>query len=412
MKKIVTKENIIAGIEKAIKGKKLKGYTKKLQENKDYYIEKVQQILLNNDYKCAKAIHSERYENGKLRKLTFTMDSLDIAVRFTITVFFNKILIPKMHKGVSANIQNRGTLYTINLAKKFIQQDKYQYFLCEDIHKYFENINVEILLKIIKQESQCNDSLLSVCKEMLSLCDKGISIGTYDCQLWANVYLMQFDNFITNRYKNIGYIRYCDNIFIFSNNIKELHKVHKDITNYTKRLKLKLNPCQYGKADKGCRVLSAVIFPTHTRLRRRVKESMRRSNNIASYFGHCKYIDSKNLIRTMVYKKFEDIIDIPEYITTFTGDKRDLDTLVNKKLLVTDCIIEPSKFVGKQGQKKDRAKVSFILNDKNYIFFSSSQPILHYCKYFIQDKQKYLPIEVTIKKENKQYKFAKYVEQD
>ena len=49
---------------------------------------------------------------------------------------------------------------------------------------------------------------------------------------------------------------------------------------------------------------------------------------------------------------------------------------------------------------------------REYIFFSSSQPILHYCRYFLKDKGKFLPVELTIVKENKQFKFAEYVEQD
>jgi len=177
-------------------------------------------------------------------------------------------------------------------------------------------------------------------------------------------------------------------------------------------LHLRSNPCLFGACKDGCRVLSAVIYPTHTRLRRRVKEAMRRSDNVCSYYGHCKYVDSKNLIREIMYKKFGDLLDIPEYITSFTGDKRELDSLVGKRLLVVDCLIEEGKFRNKHGEFRERAKVAFKMGDREYIFFSSSQPILHYCRYFLRDKSKYLPVELTITKINKQFKFAEYAEQD
>jgi len=218
--------HILRGIEKAVKGKRDKGYIRELDAHKEEYSEKVRNLLLEGTYRCAPANHAERVESGKLRKLTYTTDPTDIAVRFAVTTHLYDTLVPRMHPGVCANITGRGNLYCINRAKRFIQQEGYQYYLCEDVRKYFANMDVEVLLRIIKEESGCSDGLLAVCREMLTLCESGVAIGTYDCQLWANVYLMPLDRFITERWPDAGYIRYCDNIYIFSNDVMELHAIH------------------------------------------------------------------------------------------------------------------------------------------------------------------------------------------
>lgn len=112
-----------------------------------------------------------------------------------------------------------------------------------------------------------------------------------------------------------------------------------------------------------------------------------------------------------MYKKFSDFVDIPEYITSFTGDKVELSQLTGKRIFIIDCVIEKSKFTKRDGELRDRAKVAFkydLDSDKDYVFFSSSKPILYYCNEFIKDKSKYLPCEVTIDRINKQYKFRSY----
>ena len=413
MAEINSKENIERGIAKAVKGKTHRGYARELLNRKSYYVSLVQQILSDGSYKCGKAHHATRIEGGKIRHLTYTDDPVDIAVRFSVTLFFADILIPKMLPGICANIEGRGTLYCISMAKENIQKKGYKYYLCEDVHKYFASVDVPTLLRILHEESGCGERELEVVREMLRLCENGVAIGTYDAQLWANVYLMQFDRYIAVRYPHLGYLRYCDNITVFGNDIMELHKVHQDISNFMRCLKLRTNPCLFGATKDGCRVLSAVIFPTHTRLRRRVKEAMRRSNNTPSYFGHCKYVDSHHLIRKIMYKKFGDFIDIPEYVISFTGDKKELGQLVGKKLIVTDCLIEPGKFTRKDGEPRERAKVAFQMEDgRDYVVFSSSQQIIHYCRHFLSDKSRYLPVCLMIIKNNKQYQFAEYVEQD
>lgn len=74
-----------------------------------------------------------------------------------------------------------------------------------------------------------------------------------------------------------------------------------------------------------------------------------------------------------------------------------------KKLIVTDCLIEPGKFTRKDGEPRERAKVAFQMEDgRDYVVFSSSQQIIHYCRHFLSDKSRYLPVCLTIIKNNKQ----------
>lgn len=401
----------IANIDRAISNMcKGKGHRKEVRYilgNRDKVAEQIRNLLISDSYKCSKAMIMTRVENGKERHITYTKMLPDALVRHCVMNIFFNVFTPMFDADVYCNLKGRGLKYGIERMKMHVKESGYRFYLKEDMHHYFESIDKGILLRIIKDKTGCEDRTLNLIRNMLSLCENGIAIGTYDCQLWANVYLMNLDLYLRNKYPNIRFGRYCDNIYILGDDVVMLHKLHQDIKSFVRTLKLKLNPCEFGRVEDGLRCMGVVIYPTHIRLSRRIKERIRRNSNIESYFGWCKIANTHNLIRKIMYKKFSDFKDIPEYITSFTGDKVEINRLDGKDIIITDCIIEKSKFSKKNGELRDRAKVAFKYenDDRDYVFFCSSQPILYYCSLFAQDKQKYFPMKVKIVKINKQYKF-------
>ena len=409
---ITSESNINRAIDKMCKGKGHRNEVRYILANRDMVAGKIRKMLLEGRYVCGTPRTMTRIENGKIRNITYTDMYPDALVRHCVTAVMFDILSPKFVKDVYCNIEGRGLSYGIKRMKNHISESKFRYYLKEDIHHYFESVDKEILLRIIREETLCDEDTIQVVNEMLKLCDSGMAIGTYDCQLWANVYLMRMDSYLNEKYGDkIRYGRYCDNLYILADSVQLLHKVHQSIKDFSRTLSLRLNPCEFGAVKDGLHCMGVVIFPTHVRLSRRIKERMRRSKNIPSYFGWAKQCDSHNLIRKIVYKKFADFVDIPEYVTSFTGDKVELSNLTGKRIIVTDCMIEKSKFQKRNGELRDRAKVAFKYeegSERDFVFFSSSQPILHYCKVFERDKEKYLPCELKIEKINKQYKFTAY----
>lgn len=410
---IITSEfNINRAIDKICKGKGHRKEVRYILSHRKDAIANIACLIQSGQYRCSQPLTMTRVENGKQRNITYTKMYPDALVRHAVTAVMFDVFLPKFTEDVYCNLEKRGLKYGIDRMKAHIKESRYKYYLKEDIHHYFESIDQEILLRIIAEESGCDEETLRIIREMLSLCKSGMAIGTYDCQLWANVYLMRLDRYLSDKYAGqIRYGRYCDNMYILADDIMLLHRIHQDIRSFVRSLRITLNPCEFGNVSQGLHCMGVVLYPTHSRLSRRIKERMRRSDNIPSYYGWLKMVDSHNLIRNVMYKKFSSFVDIPEYVTSFTGDKVELSQITGKKIYITDCLIEKSKFTKRNGDLRDRAKVAFkydMDSDKEYVFFSSSRPILHYCGIFARDKPKYLPCEVVIERINKQYNFKAY----
>lgn len=85
------------------------------------------------------------------------------------------------------------------------------YILKMDIAKYFDNINKNILLDIIKRKIK-DENILWLIKEILfsQKREKGLEIGNYTSQMFANIYLNEVDQYVKHKLKIKYYCRYLD----------------------------------------------------------------------------------------------------------------------------------------------------------------------------------------------------------
>lgn len=86
-----------------------------------------------------------------------------------------------------------------------------------------------------------------------------------------------------------------------------------------------------------------------------------------------------------------------------------IDSIVDKTIVVTNAIIEDSRFKDNSGKFKLRAKVAFKYNegDKNeYIFFTSFNAIISAIKYINENSAAKYPIETTVQRNANQIIFT------
>jgi RNA-directed DNA polymerase len=76
-----------------------------------------------------------------------------------------------------------------------------------DIKKYFQNINSEILLNLLKKQIT-DEKILKIADEIIKSFSDGIPLGNMTSQIFANIYLHDFDLFIKKVLKVRFYIRY------------------------------------------------------------------------------------------------------------------------------------------------------------------------------------------------------------
>ncbi len=109
-----------------------------------------------------------------------------------------------------------------------------------DIKKYFDNIDKDILFQILKRKIT-DKKLLRLLQEIIySNCTKeelenasskrkGLPIGNYTSQIFANIYLNELDQYIKHSLKGKYYFRYLDDMILLVETKKEAKMCLKKI---------------------------------------------------------------------------------------------------------------------------------------------------------------------------------------
>jgi RNA-directed DNA polymerase len=183
------------------------------------------------------------------------------------------------HKGVN-------TLRTM-LRKESLNNTRQCYVLKCDVRKFFDSVDHSILLSILRRRIKDPDTLWlleniieSYVSERSDLFYKrGVPIGNLTSQLFANIYMNEFDQFVKHNLKIKYYGRYTDDFVIVSKDREYLASLIDPINTFlSEQLGLELHPekveiLPYGR---GIDFLGYVIFPHHTLVRKRSKKRVMR----------------------------------------------------------------------------------------------------------------------------------------
>ena len=111
-------------------------------------------------------------------------------------------------------------------------------------------------------------------RENKNTSQRGIPIGNLTSQLFANIYMNEFDQFVKHKLKIQHYCRYTDDFVIVSDNRSYLENLLPEIQSFlSDKLKLELHPNKVSicKIRRGIDFLGYVILPHYRRLRTKTK---------------------------------------------------------------------------------------------------------------------------------------------
>lgn len=103
----------------------------------------------------------------------------------------------------------------------------------------------------------------------------GIPIGNLTSQLFANIYMNEFDQFVKHTLKIENYVRYTDDFVIVTNSRESIDDLLSRIKVFLEtNLKLTLHPkkIEVRTAYQGIDFLGYVLFPRHRLLRTKTKQ--------------------------------------------------------------------------------------------------------------------------------------------
>ena len=224
---------------------------------------------------------------------------------------------------------NKGTHKAINRFRKFSRiVSKNNTKTCQvlkcDIRKFFASIDQNILIKIL-DERILDKKIVSLLKEIITSFDSGkqgtgLPLGNLTSQLFSNVYMNEFDQFVKHSLKVKYYIRYADDFVIFSENKQYLENLVPQIKEFLEnKLKLTLHPDKiYIKTlYSGVDFLGWVNFKHHKTIRnttkRRIFKKIKENSNsqtLSSYIGLLKHGNTQKVKNEVLKLYSQNIIDL------------------------------------------------------------------------------------------------------
>ena len=161
------------------------------------------------------------------------------------------------------------------------------YALKADIRHYFEAVNHQILIRIIKRKIT-DEKVIRLIQKILSNFDtkvkgRGMPLGNLTSQFFANVYLNELDYFVKHELKAKYYIRYVDDFVVLHEDKNTLRHCQNKINAYLKTLKLELHtdkskimPLRNGLTFLGYRIFYHYKLLRRSNLRKFQKSSERK----------------------------------------------------------------------------------------------------------------------------------------
>jgi RNA-directed DNA polymerase len=240
-----------------------------------------------------------------------------------------------------ANRIGKGTHRALDRAQHYAR--RFRYVLPLDVRQFFPSIDHTILRSILARKvadghvlwliDRILESGVGVLSEEYHMQwfpgddlfaasrPRGLPIGNLTSQFWANCYLNPLDHFLKRELKRPAYLRYVDDLLLFSDDKRQLRDWCAACVEKLASLRLTLheNSAHARPVAEGFPFLGFVIFPTHRRLERRkvihyrrhLKELLRdyRSDSLPAesvaastkgWINHARYGDTWGLRRAIL----------------------------------------------------------------------------------------------------------------
>lgn len=244
--KIVSLKNLTLAWEKARKGKNRKKDVIEFRENLAYNLKILYNELQNQTYK-PKQLKNFILRDPKTRKISKS-DFRDRIVHHALIRIIEPIFDKTFIHDSRANRKLKGTLFATNrfeLFKRKVTNNLIIEAFClkADIKHYFQEIDRDVLFKIISKKIHCQRTL-NLIKLVLNNFEytKGMPLGNLTSQFFANVYLNELDYFVKHELKAKYYIRYVDDFAIFHSSREQLGFWKEEINKFLiKNLRIELH---------------------------------------------------------------------------------------------------------------------------------------------------------------------------
>lgn len=251
--------------------------------------------LKNETYEVGKYMSFKVYEPKE--RIIYCLPFYDRVVQqLYVYEYIMPYMIPKFIEDSYACIPGKGVHGCIDKLQKYMNRAvnkwKNPYFIKYDISKFFYSIDRNLMYEIIKKYYK-DKKFLNLTKKFIDFVgndemfkEKGLPIGNYTSQYYANIYMTELDNYIKKELHIKYYIRFMDDGILIVENKEIANYILKKITLFVEeKLHLKLNkkttifPVKQGCIFCGYRVYLNYILIKRANVNR-VKKRIRGWNKL------------------------------------------------------------------------------------------------------------------------------------
>ena len=282
--KKLTYDNLMKAHIESRKGKNIRKEIILFNLKQEEYIMWLYEQLKNGTYKHS-GYTTFYVTEPKLRLIEKSAYIDRIVHRWYVDNFMKEYFIKSFINTSYACLENKGmhkACINVQNTMKHCKRIWNNYYIIKmDIAKYFQNIDKSILYNILQIKIK-DKKLLWLTKEILysNGVEKGLPIGNYTSQCFANIYLNELDQHAKHTLKLKYYFRYMDDIVVMVKNKKEAIQKLQQIREFlTTNLKLELNSkTQIFKSSQGVNFCGYKI--NEYRLKIRTKGKIRNDGSI------------------------------------------------------------------------------------------------------------------------------------
>jgi RNA-directed DNA polymerase len=287
------------------------------------YLDAIQQLLRNRTY----TFGPYKTFTVQEKKFRCVVDApmKDRIVHWMLYQYLLPIWQPRFIHDTFGNLPGRGTHAAVRRLSQFCRMQGSEWVLQLDISKYFYSVNHETLksralryvgdhdlrklittlIDSFRTDGQYDDLFAPGTMYRQTL-DKGMPIGNLSSQLFANIYLNDFDHWVKETLRVKRYIRYVDDMVIVSQDPDELRALCAAIVEKLAADGLAIHPKKIRLAPTAAGVpfLGYIVCPAHVsagkyargrylqRLRQHETGGYDRSEALAAYQAMFKHTGS------------------------------------------------------------------------------------------------------------------------
>lgn len=318
MQKMMTEENFIRAERLLGKNKPDNRRARYISAHADFYGRKLYGMVKSGKFRW----HEPRTKtimdsyNCKQRNLKIPR-LVDQAVKLAWLNVAQPYILRKNYYYNCGSVPGAGQTRAVKGVKRMLKDPRRRYAATLDIRKFYDTCPHwairKGLMRVFKDKTFVDFAMGFVA----SMSDTGVGIAIgYPVSHWlANLVLAEMDTTITNKYPDVKYVRYMDDMTIASANKRHLRWAVKEAKAYIERYGMALKKWPiYDRRACGVTFLSYRFFGTHTLLKKRlmyrISRRARRAGQrmtvhaaagMMSYLGILKYCDSYYFRRDRVY---------------------------------------------------------------------------------------------------------------